>query len=495
MGWRRRWMIGAVAVAAVLGACASERKVPSTEGATTSAAPAGGGGGTAAPAGGGSPSSEPGASETSGAPAAGDQGRPDQFGDLDWPCGPGDGDNADDGSVTGVTKDSVRIAAGDDAGAEGSGGLNHEMTDAMKAMVAHCNELGGINGRQITLDYYDAGIVNVTSAIQAACDEKNFFLVGEGWALDANQEEIRQGCGLPAVPTYTVSAAFAMAADVFSAVPNPADEFPAGGFAMLADLFPDAVDAVATLGGNFSATQETVDKARVTAPQFGWQFLPTKYEYDIFTVVQDWTPLAKQIADARATMIYWSGTCLPNLQKFAQTARQNGLDVPIVTEGDHYSAACAAANTDGSLDKLYIRFAYVPLEEAAENKATRDYIELVKASGGDISLLGMQATSAFLYWATAAQRCGATLTRECVLANLAAIHTWTGGGLHAPTDPGANHPPACSAILNLHGTEYVRVAPKEPATFDCDPSWVVKVVGVPALDALHLDANRHPQSN
>ncbi len=42
-----------------------------------------------------------------------------------------------------------RIATGDDAGYTGSPGLNHEMTDAMEAFVAACNDLGGINGRQI----------------------------------------------------------------------------------------------------------------------------------------------------------------------------------------------------------------------------------------------------------------------------------------------------------------------------------------------------------
>ena len=55
------------------------------------------------------------------------------FGDAPWPCGPGDGANTDSGSEPGVTKDSINIAGGDDAGYAGAPGLTHEATDAIKA--------------------------------------------------------------------------------------------------------------------------------------------------------------------------------------------------------------------------------------------------------------------------------------------------------------------------------------------------------------------------
>ena len=414
------------------------------------------------------------------------------FGDAPWPCSAGDGANTDSGSEVGVTKDSIAIASGDDAGYAGSPGLNHQITDAMKALVAKCNDLGGINGRKITLNYFDAALFNVGPAIQGACDGNNFFLVGEGWAFDGNQEEIRLGCGLPAVPTYSVSAAFAMGKDVFQGVPNPADETPAGVFAQTAKLLPDAVAKVGMLVGNYSATQETRDKVVAVAPNYGWGFAETNLEYAI-TGEADWTPFVKQLKDAGATAVGWSGSCLPNLQLFAQAAKANGLDIPIITDANHYEAACAAANTDGALDNLYTRMAFIPFEEADVNPATKDYVDLVGAAGGDVSLLGAQATSSFLLWATAASACGAELTRACTLDNLKNVHSWTGHGLHAETDPGGNHPPACNIVIHLVGTEYKRAAPTKRGTFECDPSWVGKVAGVPALAAAKLDANRISQ--
>jgi len=414
------------------------------------------------------------------------------FGDAPWPCSGGDGANTDTGSEPGVTAESIRIATGDDAGYAGSPGLNHEMTDAMNAFVASCNALGGINGRQIELDYYDAKLFDVGPAIQGACDAGTFFLVGQGWAFDVNQEETRLGCGLPAVPTYSVSAAFAHGKDVFVGVPNPSDETTAGWFAQVAELFPDEVTAVGTLAAGFAATQESRDKVVAVSPQFGWSFASSTIEYNA-AGESDWTPFVKQLQNAGAKLVYWTGTCLPGLQLFAQAAIANGYDVPIITDANHYSRQCADANTDGSLDNLYVRVASIPFEEASLNPATQQYLDLLSESGGDVALLGTQTASSFLLWATAASACGAELTRACTLENLANVHQWTGHGLHAETDPGGNHPAKCNIMLRLVGTTYERVIPTEPGTYQCDDSWVADVGDTPAVVAALLDENRISQ--
>ena len=491
-----RFMAACTALALVASACGKDREAavqstaapvtvagstaPNTASSTSDAAASGG---TGTPTGDTATAATTPATEAPSGP---------MFGDAPWPCSAGSGANTDTGSEVGVTADSIKIASGDDAGYAGAPGLNHQITDAMKALVAKCNSLGGINGRQITLNYYDAALLNVGPAIQGACDAGNFMLVGEGWAFDGNQEEIRLGCGLPAVPTYTVSAAFAMGKNVFQGVPNPADETPAGVFAQTTKLLGDAVKKVGMLVGNYSATQETRDKVVAAAPKFGWGFAETTLEYGIAGEA-DWTPFVKQLQDAGATAVYWSGSCLPNLQLFAQAAKANGLDVPIITDVNHYEQTCSAANTDGALDNVYVRNPYIPFEEADVNPATQDFLDLVKAAGGDISQLGAQATSSFMLWATAASACGPELTRACTLDKLKNTHSWTGHGLHADTDPGGNHPPKCGMIMRLQGSVYVRVAPQARGTFECDDTWVAQLSGLAALDAAKLDANRISQ--
>ncbi len=79
--------------------------------------------------------------------------------------------------------------------------------------------------------------------------------------------------------------------------------------------------------------------------------------------------------------------------------------------------------------------------------------------------------------ATAAQACGSDLTHACVARQLDGIHEWTGGGLHAAADPGTNEPPTCGLLMGMHRTEFVRVSPEEPGTYQCDPSYVYDVTG------------------
>jgi hypothetical protein len=101
-------------------------------------------------------------------------------------------------------------------------------------------------------------------------------------------------------------------------------------------------------------------------------------------------------------------------------------------------------------------------------------MDIVNAHHGKVALLGMQATSAFLLWAQAAKTCGSQLTRQCMVNELAKVHEWTGGGLHAPTDPGANKPASCALMVRLNGTKFEQVFPKNVGEFECGGDFVVK---------------------
>ena len=132
-------------------------------------------------------------------------------------------------------------------------------------------------------------------------------------------------------------------------------------------------------------------------------------------------------------------------------------------------------NTAGLANNLYVRSAFQPFENAAQVPAVQDYLNAVKASGGSTGLLGEQATTSFLLWATAAKSCGSTLTRQCMVNYLSKVHDWTGGGLHAPADPGANLPPKCGMILKLTNTTWSQYYPKTAAQFDCNDKYLFKV--------------------
>ena len=415
--------------------------------------------------------------------AAGSSGSGEKFGTLASPCGKGEAKGATD---QGVTDDQIVIGYGDDAGFSVSPGLSHETSDAIKAMIAWCNDQGGINGRKIVGKYYDAAITDVVNAMTQACSQV-FMLVGEAWALDSAQEETRLGCKLPAVPTYSVSPAFANAPLTYQAVPNPADVFPANNAPQVADLFPDQVKKATVMFGNFAATIDTKDKVLQAFPRFGWKFLNCPQEYAI-NGEPDWKPFVQKLKSCGAEVVYYSGQAYPNMQNLLDDADQLGYHPVWLTDSNNYLQSFADWNADGNGDKVYVRSAFVPFEEAKPGSAVQQYMDIVKGNGGDISQLGEQATSSFLLWATAAKQCQ-DLTRTCVLDELAKIKKWDGGGLHAESNPGDNLPPKCSLLLKLDGTTWKQVVPKQAGEYDCEANAAVKLRGR-VVDQAKLDANR-----
>ncbi|MCU1380210.1 MAG: hypothetical protein JWN29_3193 [Acidimicrobiales bacterium] len=395
-----------------------------------------------------------------------------KFGDLDSPCGSGDATGATD---VGVTDTAITIGFGDDAGYQASPGLSHETSDAMKAFMKWCNDQGGINGRPVEGKYYDAKITDIVNAVTQACNDKVFMLVGEAWALDGSQEQARLDCKLPAVPTYSVSADFANAPLMKVGVPNPVDLVSAGFGAVMAKEFPKEAKKAASVYGNFSATLDTKDKVEAGYSKVGMSFSCSQ-QYNLGGEA-DWKPFAQKLKACGIEMVFFSGQAYPNGQNLIEAADQLDYHPIWLLDTNNYLESLAKWNTSGLGDKVYLRSAYAPFEAADKVPAVQQYLDIVKANGGDTSQLGEQTVSSFLLWATAVKACGSNVTRDCVLQQITKVTDWTAGGLHAPTNPGENIPPDCVAVLKLQGTKFVQAYPAEAGKYDCDPSYVVKISG------------------
>mgnify|MGYP001178609233 FL=1 len=389
----------------------------------------------------------------------------EMFGDIVWPCNPGTATGATD---QGVTDTSILIGGGDDRGYAASLGLNITQTDTLKAFVEKCNELGGINGREVLVELYDAKIFEVSTVWLDACP-RMFMMVSEGFAVDSLGEETRVQCELAHIPTYTVSAAAAHGPMMIQPVPNPSDRNPLSMASYIAETYPDAIGKSATMYGNFAATIETKDKTLSSYPPLGFEFI-ANLEYNIVGE-DDWTPFVLELKNAGVEHIYFTGTCLPNYQAFRATASVNGFEAIYTTDANFYENSCREANGDGVMNNTYVRMAFIPFEEREYAPGVNDYLEIMDEKGGEVALLGMQAASAFLLWATAAKACGSNLTRSCVLEEAAKIDEWSGGGMHVASDPGVNEPPPCGIVIELVGTTYERIFPTEPGTYECNESW------------------------
>ena len=411
------------------------------------------------------------------------------FGTLASPCGSGDAKGA---TANGVTDASIKIGFGDDAGYAQAPGLDKELSDAMRAMIKWCNDQGGINGRKVVGTYYDAKALQVTQAMTQACNDKVFMLVGQGFVLDAGQEQIRIGCKLSTIPGFAVGTAFASGPGVVQSIPGPGDQETDSSAFQIAKLFPDAVKKAAIVFAQFPATQETRDKAAFGYPKAGWKFLNCDQIYNV-QGESDWKPLASNLKTCGAQAVVWVGSPDPNFEGLLNAAKQVGFQPQAwVTDPNQYTAAFAKWNgqNGGAADNVYVRMTGVPFELAGQVPAVKQYLDLIAASHGTNGLLGEQAASSFLLWATGVKSCGSNVTAKCVLDSAAQQKDWTGGGLHVPTNPGLNEVPDCGMLLKLDGPKWVKVVPGTDTLFDCNPKYAVAGVSTSATKAAKLNANR-----
>jgi ABC-type branched-subunit amino acid transport system substrate-binding protein len=139
-------------------------------------------------------------------------------------------------------------------------------------------------------------------------------------------------------------------------------------------------------------------------------------------------------------------------------------------------------------DGTFVRLTAFPFEEADRNPATAEYLRALEAAvpGSQPELLGVQAFSAALLWATAVKDLGSNVTRTGLVEKLSEIHDWNGGGLHGTSDPGLNEPSPCVIVMKVENGGFVREYPTEDDDpdvyrdgngFDCSPDNITDLTG------------------
>jgi ABC-type branched-subunit amino acid transport system substrate-binding protein len=407
-----------------------------------------------------------------------------KFGTLSSPCGSGHATGSTDQGVTDTT---INLAYGDDRGFSGLPGLDQEMGDAVKSMIAWCDAQGGINGRKIVGDYYDAAITNVGSVTTQAC-KKDFMLVGEGFALDGVAEGTRLGCNLASVPGFTVAPVVANAYEMYQASPNPADYSPVSSAYQAQKLFGSKTKNAGEYNSTLSTQQSSMAKAVQAYTKTGWKFVNCPFQIN-YNGEANYTPFVQKLQGCGVQVVYNDSTPGPTLYGALEAESQIGYNPIWVEDSGAYTQAFAQWNTAGLGNNVYVRLSYEPLEAAKVVPAVAQYLAIVHKYGGHVSQLGEQSTSSFLLWATAAKACGSTLTRQCLINQLSKVTNWTGGGLNASGNPAKNLPPNCGLLMKLQGTKWVQAYPKKLGTFDCSSKYIAPNSG--SIVGTTLNAQRY----
>lgn len=397
---------------------------------------------------------------------ASSDGGAEMFGSLASPCG--------DGSATvakgeaGKGTDKLYIGVNSDKGSNVRPGLLREMWDASNAFADWCNAQGGIQGLQIEIIDLDGKLTEVANFIPTACND-TFAMVGGGSTLDdvlvTGPDNIRK-CGLLSVPGFTVTQAFADATDVYVApLPNNATERPTAMLRYVADTYPEEAGDVATAYGDLDTIRFVRDQVNATMEAIGKPFgIGEQIAYAVMG--QDFKLISQRMKGSGATMGSFIGEPA-NFGLFLKALKEDGVDIPIFAESNMYDPAVLEAGSN-PLGDVLIRLPYPLFTEASEFPAMQKYLDLMEArkkvdKEAKIAGLGIQSTSAWLLFATAASTCGADggeISRECVRKEIEAIGEWNSGGLHATTNPGENLPVSCELVVKIDGDKFARAFPE-----------------------------------
>ena len=216
-----------------------------------------------------SPSTSPTASGTSaGKPSAtaGSSTAPGAFGDLGTICEPGTPSGP---TGRGLTTSTIRIGTLGDPGAAAAPGLEQEYFDVAKAFVKWCNAAGGINGRKIVVDDYDAKLFEGAAQIIAACS-KDFMLVGNGNAFDAVDVKPRLACKLGQIPALSVSPEAGLAGLQVQPTSNSPTHYGVGPLRALAQAYPSAKKGLGIGSSNVASLRPQGIYARQAYQSLGY---------------------------------------------------------------------------------------------------------------------------------------------------------------------------------------------------------------------------------
>lgn len=393
------------------------------------------------------------------------------FGTMEAPCGAAPEGFTPTASDTGITETSIKIGVvSDRAGAVKTPTASIEET--MQAFVKYCNDLGGINGRTLELVTYDSQLTNTLAAVQAACNDGLFAIVGSGSVFDDLGAEPSVSCGLPDVAAYSANPKKSLAPNVWTPVPNPPETNAVGPARYLAEKFPDAIKKSAMVSSSQVPTAWSQAKRIIESwGEIGYKFVVT---HDTGIFQESYAAEAREMKSAGVGMVSMVSETGEGAKLLRDMAAQ-GFEPDAVLFGAQYYDPVLL--TEPGAEGVYVELNTVPFEEADQVPAMGQYLEIYNATGTKTAptALGVQAFSAALMFAEAASNAGSDLTRETLVAEIKKLKDWDAGGLHFPTNPGSRAREGCFVLVQIKDGAFTRAYPEEPGTFSCDPKNIVSL--------------------
>jgi len=388
------------------------------------------------------------------------------FGDLTEVCQKGD---AKGSPTQGVTDDQIEVGVFSDVGFT----KNEEFVTAAKIFTSWCNDLGGINGREVVANIRDTKFMDVRKQMVEAC-AGDFALVGGGAGLDGLGVKERLTCGLPTFTAQVAQVASAGADLEISADPSLTPGYdPYFGFRswLINDAYPGSKNLVGIINGDSPVTKLMGEQAVEAVEAAGGTFVYN----DLYPAmgVSDWTPYAQTIKSKGVKGLIWYGEFLQLAKLEAVlTSMDYKLDWIDTNNSAYGEEFIGLIGTSAAAQNNYLDLGgNAPLN--SDVAAIKELLALQEKYAPDslLTLPAIRAMSSWLLFAKAAASCGDDLTRTCLYAAARTETAWTGGGLHVPHNISEPIPP--SPCFNVEvarpdGWEAADFGPDVDGLYRCD---------------------------
>lgn len=380
------------------------------------------------------------------------------------------------GPVPGVTSNSVTVGQVDDLTIP-LPGLFEGAVQGTKAYFDYINSQGGVYGRQLHLDAQDSLFSGGSVATETATQTKDdFALVGGFSLLDSAEQTIIDITHMPDIG-FPLSSSMITDPNVYSALPNPANDYPLGFFQYLKKKYPQAVKHVGIIWEKATASTTSSEDAFERAIK-GAGF---KIIYDRGAGPFETSFLSDILKMKSAGVQMFYALELPDsyAAKVAQAMQQQDFH-PINIEGDAYSSQLIKLG-GSAVNNMYIIQSYALYigQDANTVPAVALFDKWMKKTSSDPnfeiqSVYGWTSAELFVQALRAA---GPHPTRPLLLAALNKITNFEGNGLVPNSNPAQNVPTNCFLLAQVQKGKIVRVAPTPSSGFDCSSHSFLPVPG------------------
>ena len=441
---------------------------PAPGNAAGAATSAGTGSGYAAPASSGGATSSPGsavATRASGAAATSSASSASSGVGAPAPAG-GNGGATD----VGVTANSITIA--NIASISGvAPGLTQSAQQATEAFAAYVNSQGGIYGRQLkVLPFDDANTTsgNYADAVQAC--KSAFALVGSASGFDDGSAQAVSQCGIPDIEAEVSTTQAGDTADIYGASPGNAHYWPLGPPNFLKSRYPSAITKAAMLYLNVPATAGQAQREMQAYSSVGFHYI---YTAAVSPTEPNYAPYVLQM-EQKGVQYVTEYSDVYSAERLVQAMQQQNWQPKVVDWfAEMYTPSFLAQTQPWSNGDLVL-MATAAYSEASSNPGMQTFLTWMNrvAPGFTHDIFAIFAWAAGLAFLQAAKAVGPHLTRSALLAQLAKIGTFNGGGVMPPMNFGQKIPSQCFSYFQIEHGAFVRLYPPQPNTYDCTSGGV-----------------------